>query len=222
MNAIAAEGIRFLEILLRHPLLLAAPTVVAAILCGAGRGLGLPLLFWHERRGPQALAGLAATLLVAETCFVAYLLAGPGHIDAGLVTFMVSAGAAWAVVLGVAVVLRLVRRIASREGDTGGMTPGVRSVRDGRPAAARGAPPVWPLLGARRWALSRQPASHGWASGRDGRLLACRVAAAAVSQDGDDACAHGFAAVVFFAVLAAYVLARSIATPAVGLPSCCR
>jgi hypothetical protein len=63
----------FSQLLLRHPLLIGESALVVAVLFGAGRAFGLPLLFWHERRARQFLAGMAATLAMAEILFVAYL-----------------------------------------------------------------------------------------------------------------------------------------------------
>src|SRR5260370_21383798 len=66
----------FAEAMLRHPIVIIPPTLVFAILCGAGKAFGLPRLFWNERWGMRFYAGFAATLLAAEAFLVAYLLDG--------------------------------------------------------------------------------------------------------------------------------------------------
>src|SRR5262249_30563500 len=89
------------------------------------------------------------TLLAAEVFFVAYLLAGQDHFPGGLglLRFMAYGCLAWAIMLLAAVLARVARRIASTEGDTGGLTPGIRSLRAGLPGPMRAAqPPVWPFL----------------------------------------------------------------------------
>src|SRR5262249_51259821 len=149
----------FIQLWLRHPVLVALLAVVVAILLGAGRGLGLPLLFWHERRAPQLLAGLATTLLAAEVFFVAYLLAGQDHFsgDLGLLRFMAYGGLAWAVV----VLVVLARGV-------GALTPGIRGVHAGRAAAMlaggpprgcrpRPCPPARPPVRSRRSPSRRRP-----------------------------------------------------------------
>jgi hypothetical protein len=68
-----------LQLLLSRPLLLAEIVLLGAILVrSVGRPFGVPLLFWHEERGPQFLAGLASTLLIAQTLFVSGLSSGGG------------------------------------------------------------------------------------------------------------------------------------------------
>jgi hypothetical protein len=66
----------FAEAMLRHPIVIIPPALVFAILCGTGKALGLPRLFWNERWGLRFYAGLAATLLAAEAFLVSYLLDG--------------------------------------------------------------------------------------------------------------------------------------------------
>src|SRR5215470_11499211 len=89
--------LRFLVVISQQPLLVAEIGLIVAILCGCGRSVGLPLLFWHERHHPQLLAGLAATLLVFEVVFVDYLLTGaasfPG--SSGLLRFLASGVGIW-------------------------------------------------------------------------------------------------------------------------------
>jgi hypothetical protein len=52
--------------------LLALP--VAIVVFRLGRSLGIPLLFWHEDKRKQALAGFALALLGSEVFFVLFLL----------------------------------------------------------------------------------------------------------------------------------------------------
>src|SRR5258708_10682812 len=57
-------------VLLRHPLLVLAMALLGAVLLvGAGRSFGVPLLFWHEQKDTQRLAGFASTLLAAHVVF---------------------------------------------------------------------------------------------------------------------------------------------------------
>jgi len=200
----------FIQLWLRHPVLVALLAVVVAILLGAGRGLGLPLLFWHERRAPQLLAGLATTLLAAEVFFVAYLLAGQDHFsgDLGLLRFMAYGGLAWAVV----VLVVLARGV-------GALTPGIRGVHAGRPGAMLAArPPVWPFLaGAAVGVLATDAITWlgAWLA-TDARPIAEALFPWQLGP-GQDPALHLFAAIIFAAVLGAYVAARRFATPAVGL-----
>ncbi len=61
--------------IIRRPLLLAIVAIVLLMAWGLiGRYFGVPDLFWHENKAVQFLAGLGATLLLAQVCFVAYLL----------------------------------------------------------------------------------------------------------------------------------------------------
>jgi len=52
----------YLALLARHPLLIGEALVIVAVLFGVGRTFGLPLLFWHELRWRQAIAGAASTM----------------------------------------------------------------------------------------------------------------------------------------------------------------
>jgi hypothetical protein len=63
----------YLALLARHPLLIGEALVIVAVLFGVGRTFGLPLLFWHELRWRQAIAGAASTMAAAEILFVIYL-----------------------------------------------------------------------------------------------------------------------------------------------------
>jgi hypothetical protein len=58
-----------------RPVLLAILVLTLGILwAGLGRHYGVPDLFWSEDTWVQILAGLGVTLLLAEVCFIAYLL----------------------------------------------------------------------------------------------------------------------------------------------------
>ena len=63
----------YLALLARHPLLIGESVILVAVLFGAGRTFGLPLLFWHELRWRQAIAGAASTMAAAEILFTIYL-----------------------------------------------------------------------------------------------------------------------------------------------------
>jgi hypothetical protein len=57
-------------LLLRHPVLVVAIALIAAVLItGAGRSFGIPLLFWHEKSTIQRAAGFATTVLVGYIVF---------------------------------------------------------------------------------------------------------------------------------------------------------
>jgi hypothetical protein len=217
----ADDVVRFLQLFLRHPLLAAALAPVVAMLFGAGRRFGLPLLFWHERPARQALAGLAATLLAAEVFFVTYLLAGqecfPGAL--GLLRFMSYGGVVWGGIVGAAVVCWLARRTPPRAGDTRGLTPGIRAVHAGRPGPLRAVqPPMWPFLaGAAVGVLAVDGLTWvgAWLPSDSGPVTAALIRWHLVPKH--DLALHLFAAIIFLGVLGGYVVGRWIATPAVGL-----
>ncbi len=112
----------FASALLGHPLLPALLLPVIAVLFGAGRGIGLPLLFWHEDRGPRFLAGLASTLLAAQVFFIIHLLAGDRHFPglAGLSWFLSIGGTCWLILVLAAAVIRT---LGYRRATTGTETP---------------------------------------------------------------------------------------------------
>src|SRR5579862_9375065 len=217
----AGDVARFFQVFLRHPLLPAVLAPVVAILFGAGRRFGLPLLFWHERPGRQALAGLSTTLLAADVFFVTYLLAGqecfPGVL--GLLRFMAYGGVLWAAILGGAGLFWLVRRTPSPAGDTAGLTPGIRAVHAGRPGPLHAAqPPMWPFLaGAVVGALVVDGLTWvgAWLPCDPGPITAKLIRWHVVPKQ--DLALHLFAAIIFVSVLGAYIVGRSVATPAVGL-----
>lgn len=58
------------------PLLLLAVLVLLLLSGAVGRGLGVPLLFWHEAAWPRFFAGFAVAMFFATLFFVGFLLAG--------------------------------------------------------------------------------------------------------------------------------------------------
>jgi hypothetical protein len=139
----------------RHLLLVAILLAVGAILfAGLGRGLGIPLLFWHERPSKQTLAGLAVSLLVSEVLFVAALLdvgASVGGVDTMPVA-MRAVGAyvtrGWTVVLLVMAAGLLVAAAVKRGLPAARLTPMMEVA--GAPARADEVGPKriprWPLF----------------------------------------------------------------------------
>ena len=57
-----------------RPTLLLPPLILASILLGAGKGLGLPRLFWSVHRGEQLRAGLATGFVFYEAVLATALL----------------------------------------------------------------------------------------------------------------------------------------------------
>ncbi len=219
---------------LREPALLLAWLVVVAILFGAGKPMGLPMLFWNEFAGRRYLAGLASTLLTAEIAFVLYLVQkGRQPLDrAAFVDHFVAVGIVWAALV-------LARAAQMALADRAPAEPGARS----------------PVLGRRRAAVTpavRAMAAHG---SRHGSLVSARVsggpflaglltAALLVAGllaldagvgDAVDAWAaavygalfrrappanlhlHVAAATVFGLLAALFLAVRNVATPATGL-----
>ncbi len=58
--------IYFAEAMLRHPIVLVPPSLVLAILYGAGKAFGLPRLFWNERRLYRFYGARALSILFAS------------------------------------------------------------------------------------------------------------------------------------------------------------
>ena len=141
--------LQFTQTLMRHPSLVAEVALLVAILLGAGRALGLPLLFWHERWGAQLFAGLSATLLVGEILLVTYLAdepqraaTQPATID--LPRFLELGGRAWVVIVLLAGGYRW---LCGTVGSSSGVAPGFRRMAGeklGELVAAE--PPVWPFV----------------------------------------------------------------------------
>jgi hypothetical protein len=153
-----------LGISLREPVLLLAMTVVIAGVLGAGRAVGLPLLFWHERPREQLEAGAASTMLLAEIVFVIYLIhAGGSPAGPPLGFHLALGGAIWLGLVGARTLSlgRMNRRLgpdparapaeASAASAALGVTPAFKDMTAIAPApAARGVMragrvPVWPF-----------------------------------------------------------------------------
>jgi hypothetical protein len=69
-----AAALAFALAWLSVPSVLVVLALVALILFGAGRGLGLPRLFWNKKQLPQFAAGAATSALFLEVDLVVYLL----------------------------------------------------------------------------------------------------------------------------------------------------
>jgi hypothetical protein len=159
------DVLTFSQLLLRHPLLIGEGALVVAVLFGAGRALGLPLLFWHERLARQFLAGVAATLAMAEILFVAYLSDRSDGAPLELRRVLHIGGAAWAAAVAAAWLYRLflrtpwgarsspvvtprflrVDRAAEHSADPGGPASSPSTV--GAPGQLASADPAtWPFL----------------------------------------------------------------------------
>ncbi len=132
----------FVEVLLRHPIVVGALALVVAILSGAGKAVGLPRLFWHERRLYRFLAGLTTTLLAAESLLVTYLLEGESRFPGagGFNRFLIIGGIAWVVVVGTIGALQTFRQVRSTSqpgrmpSSGGGIAPGIRALDEPGPA----------------------------------------------------------------------------------------
>ena len=75
MSVLAWLGNVFFHGLCGYPLLLLLVFLVMLILWGgAGRGFGLPALFWHEQAVKQLAVGLALGMLLTQIGFVAFLM----------------------------------------------------------------------------------------------------------------------------------------------------
>ncbi|HYC22019.1 MAG TPA: hypothetical protein VEI94_04920, partial [Candidatus Bathyarchaeia archaeon] len=141
--------LQFIQTFLRHPSLVAEVALLVAILLGAGRALGLPLLFWHERWDAQLFAGLSATFLVGEILLVTYLAdeaqrAAAQSATIDLSRFLELGGRAWVVIVLLAGGYRW---LCSIVGWTSGVAPGFRRMAGeklGELVAAE--PPVWPFV----------------------------------------------------------------------------
>ena len=208
----------FLEIMLRHPIAILAPGLVVAILYGAGKAMGLPRLFWNERPLNCFLAGLASTLLAAESFLVAYLLDGAGILVArtSFICFLLVGGAVWLLLVGVRIFTLPSASPTSRRaraGWTRGVSPAIRTVDDQGLAGTR---------------TSQVPAGEFMAGvgvaavfvvllvALTLRILAPELPELAQRQTSDPEL-HFLALICFILFLAAFVLLRRCATPAVGL-----
>jgi len=126
----------FVEVLLRHPIVVGTLALVVAILLGWGKTVGLPRLFWHERPLYRLLAGLATTLLAAESLLVTYLLEGESRFPGsdGFNQFLIVGGIVWLLVIATICALQTIRQVRStrRTGRApssgGGIAPSIRAV----------------------------------------------------------------------------------------------
>ena len=163
--------------LLRYPLLPALLLPVIAVLFGAGRTMGLPLLFWHEHAGPRFLAGLGSTLLAAEIFFVGYLLGGEGHFPGlgGLILFLCLGGTLWLIAVGAAALVRGLRYRNSRRTapSGGGSAEPAEPTSDAQMAPQPGVAPAMRAAGPAGSARSATSA------GSEGQLQAVQVPVAA-------------------------------------------
>jgi hypothetical protein len=134
--------------LLREPVVLLLWAAVVGIVLGAGRPLGLPLLFWHERWVVAFVAGAASTLLTAELFFVLFLIQAndPRAAKLGLRAHLLVGGLIWGFLV-------LYRAFQLRRAASGGAGAGVapRMVHAGAADASSPAlqpPPVspWPFV----------------------------------------------------------------------------
>jgi hypothetical protein len=128
--------------LTEHPPLLVAILGIQALLLGLGKSIGLPLLFWHEDRFKQCLAGVATACLLSETLFAAFLLLRDGGVEQ-LEAFWRAGALPWLALIVLQLVIRYRSIGAPRRGGQtpdlahyGGETVAMESVR------VRG----WPLL----------------------------------------------------------------------------
>jgi Patatin-like phospholipase len=206
-----------LGVWLREPLLLIGWAVMLGIVLGAGRSVGLPLLFWHERAASAFLAGLAATLFTAETFFVLFLIHSnaPGSARFGLGAHLTVGGAIWLAIVGARAVQlhRTALEPAGRAGaggeagDARGLAPRVHAVVPGE---------------ARLGALTATPVSP-WPFAR-GAVLGAILIVIWVLVDrllfGDEPRyrhLHVLAAIVTAAMVVTFLAIRRTATPAIGL-----
>lgn len=204
--------------MLRHPIALLAPGLVVAILYGAGKAMGLPTLFWNERDLHGFLAGLAATLLAAESFLAAYLLDGAGTLVArtSFISFLAAGGAMWLLLVALAILTlsgQRPRRRGARSEHARGISPAIRTVDDhglATPAAVEA--PVAPFIGG------------GAVAAAFAALLAFLATKVPMPEfpglaqrQGSDSELHYLALISFILFLAAFVFLRRRATPAVGI-----
>jgi hypothetical protein len=220
----------FASALLGHPLLPVLLLPVIAALFGAGRAMGLPLLFWHEHRGPRFLAGLASTLLAAHVLFIIYLLSGERRFPGlgGLTWFRIIGGGCWLILVRAAALVRTrgYRRANSASGPpasdarlaTGdGVAPAIqRSTSGGNKLQSVQIPVATFLLGvtvATAAVAAMLVAGHTWGD----QLPAFPRPWAPRCSSLSDGRLHWIALGVFVAFALAFFLLRRRATPALGL-----
>ena len=203
------ELVASLLVCLREPLLLIAWSVVVAAVLGVGRGMGLPLLFWHERKSAAFWAGLAATLLTAEIFFVLFLIHADVSGDAracfdwfclGEMSFSLTRHLLVGGVLWTAIVLAGAVRIGRQ-----GIAPRAHGL-DGDKILKLKRVPVrrWPFLAG----VVAAAALVAGAAVVDARLFGATPTRWHL---------HEMAAVVTGALLVIFIFAGRSATPAVGL-----
>jgi hypothetical protein len=97
LESVLEAALAFVLAWLSVPSVLAVLALVALILFGLGRGLGLPRLFWSTSRWPQFAAGAATAALFLEVELVVYLLGAHSGFPAlkGAVSFTVASSLCW-------------------------------------------------------------------------------------------------------------------------------
>jgi len=184
---------------LREPILLLTWSVVVLAVVGVGRAMGLPLLFWHERKNHSFWAGLAATLLTAEVFFVIYLIHSWGEpYLPDLPAHLIGGAVLWTIVVAIGA-WRLLRPAGV------GVTARPRAVVDhrlGHLMSMKVSP--WPFVG-------------GMAVAAAFVALLVLVDRRLFGGDPSSEHLHIMAAAVAGGVLLAFILARRYATPAIGL-----
>ncbi len=214
-----------LQRLSSQPVLLGELGLIVAILYGAGKGFGLPLLFWHESFGVQLIAGLAATACVAEVFFVTYLLAAwPDLADhAGMIRFFTAAGILWVVLVLVRAAL-LIWKMVERPAPTSmqrppaaGLTPAIAQY-DGTDMTALRTARVYPVAFLIGTAVAGAGVAglvvlSGWLE-RNYLHIFGNIPLLAGREDG---WRHVMAAGAFTLALLAFVTLRRVSTPALGI-----
>ena len=220
------ELLGFAQCFLRHPILIAEVLLVVLALFGAGRAVGLPLLFWHEWRGAQILAGMSATLLMGEVLFVAYLADRSDHgpplpfSSSGLPQFLQIGAAGWAAIVLTATLYRLFLRTRQGSRSPAVVTPRFRTVSDDELAGLAAAdPPTWPFA-----AGCVGGAGVVLALALLGGALSSALgpfAARMLSANVPDPSLHFVAALLFLLMLLAFCLSSSlfstVSTPAIEI-----
>jgi hypothetical protein len=202
---------------LREPVVLLLWAVVPAIVLGVGRGLGLPVLFWHERRAEALLAGLASTLLAAVVFFVLFLIHAedPRADQLGLGPHLFVGGVVWGAVV-LAGVIKLQR--AARGDSPRGVAPRM-AYAGGDSGPARRPPPVspWPFVAGAAVAIAIVVA--WWAVDAAVAAAFDRLATGALPWMGGSRQVHLHvtAAVLMVALGVSFWVVRRVATPAIGL-----
>ncbi len=245
MIALGESVVVSLLVLLRHPLLCAELLFLGAVLTSSfGRSLGVPLMFWSEKKAIQFVAGLSCNLLAAQILFTAYLADTPNRIAPSRFIGITAGGWAVVVLLGVFLQARARAHGASSmtsEGTPPGggsapspakhrrsRTPGIRAMNGSAVLGSMTAstPAPWffffgALVGG---ALAIAVAASGlWLVHTLGwpkhwvESTARRLEFLSGTGDVADAELHVIAALVTALVLLAFFAIRRIATPALGI-----